>query len=1178
MDIHSSDERRRRRKPVYEQDSFEVPSSTRFHTMTDRLYDEKLGALKEAYDRRLSSLSEHVQQFFAEAVGDEIYKAMKESRVSSSYAKDRLGELLYDCMSTEAEASISELQNALASAKLGLKRLEGEHQRTLANCSKLEDSLNAEIERSSRLSAELRELTATADERLRQKEQTWSEQLKEVKGKAQTSRSLAEKLNERDAEAYKLTQQSETLKHELERARATLASYEQSFNEAKQEAQELNSALSQAEAIIQDKDKETLDLRRRKTKLKEAYAQLTSEAQQLASDRDTLIEKCASFEKEVYSTLQQEQKTSFDKSKRFKVKLKQMKRKLTEQIEYSEQLEAKLQETQRSHQEIEGSLKQTCDALQSSLQSERDQWRKKLGESSSELSMKEADLASKHSLQVTALQSQYQKMLDTRVAEMQRDMESQLSRGKKLDEELHSIMEARLREVERDTISKLKHDNILNEKLREATREHKAELQEVKAQLERSNLEAMTQAQQELTNIRQDWERQRTEREEKLSELRGTKASLAEELGDFRRENANLMGDLAKIRGELESVRDLKSAVSRELMEVQGLNSGMTRDLERTKGELSRVVKDKEHLEEKLADAREELDRKVGQLYQTEAHFETTFNQLTEEHETADQQKRQRLTELEGELKDLSRERMELEVELMQVNKQLAETKGKLQDLTTEEQARHDGDHALIDDYRSRLMKSEFVIKQLEDDKQHLNSRVMDLKATVKAADAESLRLRDQLGDAEAELSEVHGELSGLARSESQVKAKLGTLTVRAKAEIRGKAHSLKKELKVLKSSVDNEFSATVKHIGGMFEAVLSKFIDISDQHRSQYEARVAENSSGLNKTWKHRLHKAEKDLTTQSQSTIKGLEDKAMSLERTVGDLKLTRQELVEALEKEKRTSRHAKRELERVEEMLRQNSQAFDLLNAEVQEEAERIHRQAETQVEMARRDLRETHQAEIEGLQGQISDLQREISKLQVLSSERLAQLKSEQLGDAKVLKQKYDEKLDRLERALEAEKTSKAALLTDNAALEDEITHLKKDHQSALGVLQDQLKREKQDRSLEIDRLLNYRAEAVKEIEDLTRRLIEQQREADEKAEQASKLARENREQFNKIKDLENRFEMQSRELLYSKPSLDYNEHFKSGKLDLEPPEYKSKTRGSYRSSENFGVDSPRRSYR
>jgi hypothetical protein len=126
------------------------------------------------------------------------------------------------------------------------------------------------------------------------------------------------------------------------------------------------------------------------------------------------------------------------------------------------------------------------------------------------------------------------------------------------------------------------------------------------------------------------------------------------------------------------------------------------------------------------------------------------------------------------------------------------------------------------------------------------------------------------------------------------------------------------------------------------------------------------------------------------------------------------------------------------------------------------------------------------------------------------------------------------------------------------------------------LQDQLKREKQGRSLEIDRLLNIRAEAVKEIEELTRRLIEQQHEADAKAEQASKLARESREQFNIIK--ENRFEMQSRELLYSKPSLDYTEHFKSSKLDLEPPEYKSKARGSYRSSETFGLDSPRRSYR
>lgn len=1163
MDFLGSEERRRPRKSIYEQDSYEGLLSSRQMTMSDRIYEERLATLKEAYDRRLSSLSEHVQQFFTESVGDEIYKTMKESKVSSGYAKDRLKEILFDCMSVEAEATIAELQNALAVAKLESRRFETEHQRNLGNCSKLEDNLKGEIERNARLTADLRDLTANSDEKLRQKEQEWTGQLKELKAKLQQARSTNERLTEKEAEVFKMTQQTDSLKNELERTRTSLSSYEEHFTQVKHEAQELNAALTQAEAILQDRDQEIHDLKRRKAKLKEAYEHLNSEAQQLASDRDNLVEKCTSFEKEVYTTLQQEQKASFDKSRRYKNKFKQLKRRLTENIEYVGQLEAKLQEAQRNHQETEGGLKGAYDSLQATLQSERDQWRKRLSESASEASMKEADLTSKHSLQIGALQTQYQKMLDSRVADMQRDMESQISRSKKLDEELHAIMEDRLRELEHDTISKLKHESILNEKLREANQQYTELAQTLRAQLEKSNLEASTQAQRELASMRQDWERQRAERDEKLADLRVLKTRLTEELTEVRRESALLTDELARARAELETLRNNKGNLKRELIDLQGAHQAQAKELEATKVQLSKLLIDKEHLELKCNDTREELERKTGQLHRTETHFETTFKKLADDHQSTEKLKRQRLNELEEEVQTLSKAKSELETQLSQANRRVGDLQVLLQDAQNTEQKRQDADLETIIEGRNRIVKMECITQQLEDEKTHLASRITDLKAALKAADTETLSLRNRLAESEGQLSDAHGELSEYIKAQSQLKSKLGNLSTQAKAAVTLRARDLKKQLNIMKTSVDNELTGTLKHVSHMFEAVLNKFIEISDQHKTQYEAKAAENASGLTKTWKHKLHKAEKELTTQTQGIIRGLEDKAVSLERTVSELQMTRLELLETLEEERMTVKHYKHENERLEEMLKQNSNAFDLLSAEVHQETDYIRRQADSQIERTKDELKEKHEAEVLQFQAKISDLQHEISRLQTLGTEKLVQLKAEQTDDLRAARQKYEDRIAQLEKQVEVEKQRKGVLLTTAESLEEDLQDLKKEHQAAIAGLQEQLKREKHDKILEVERLLNYRSDAVREIESLTKRLADQQRETDEKTEQASRLARENREQFNTIKDLENRYDMQARELVYLKPSVDYNEHSKLGKAELDYSDYR-KSRGSYRS--------------
>lgn len=1130
--------------------------------MADRLYEERIEALKDAYDRRLSSLSEHVQQFFAEASGDEIYKAMQESMVSSTYAHQRLKEILLDCMSSEAEATINDLQTSLTNVRVEFKRLETEHQRVSNSYSKLEDNLKLEVERNSRLNSELRDLSANTAEKLRLKEQEWGAQLRELKAKMNSSRSLSDRLGDSEAEVFKLSQLSGSLKDELDRTRARLVSYDQAFGQSKQESQELNAVLAQTEASLHERDLEVADLHRRKSKLKEAYDRLTVESQHLASDRDSLVEKCASFEKEVYSTLQQEQKVNHEKERRYKAKIKQLKRKLGEHVDYGQQLEVKLQETLRGRQEAESSLQKAVNSLQSSLQSEREQWKKKLSESASDFSSKEADSASKHSLQISALQSQYQKMLDSRIADMQRDMEGQLSRSKKLDEELHAMMEERLHEVERDTISKLKHESLLSEKLREAKEEHRAELHEQQNKLEKRSLEAIVAAQQELAGIKQDWERQRTDREEKLAELRLAKTRLTEDLEELKRENARLIEDLNWTRAELESTRDHKASVSHELLELQVLHNSLAKEVECTKQELARTLKDKEHLELKVSDTKDELERKTSQLYRTESHFETTFNKLAEDHQSTEMQKRQRLNDVEAELKALNKAKVGLEADLAHARQRVSDLESQLQDARFTEQRRADADLQAIIEGKNTIAKLEYIVSQHDEDKQHLTSRVSDLKSALKAADTEALSLRDRLTDSETRLSVARSELTEYAKTQSHLGSKLSYISSKAKQNVKTRALTLKKQVSQLKSSVENELTATVKHVGGMFESILAKFIEISDQHRHQYESKVAENSNGINRTWKHKLHKVEKDLTTQTQGTIKGLEDKAKVLERQVSELKQTRADLLEELEKERRNARHYKVETERLDERLRQNSQTFDLLNTEVHQEADRIRRKAEAQIERSRQEQQEKHEAEILMLQGQISELQLEISKLQIHSSEKLTLTKTELLGDSRALRLKYEERIAKLEKQIEVEKERKSVLQVANESFAGQLDHLKRDHQSALAALHEQIKREKQEKAIEIERLLNYRVEAVREIEALTRRLTDQQREADEKAEQASRLARENREQFNVIKDLENRYDMQSRELSYFRPSTDFTD-FKLSRAELEAPDYKPKSRSSYR---------------
>jgi len=129
----------------------------------------------------------------------------------------------------------------------------------------------------------------------------------------------------------------------------------------------------------------------------------------------------------------------------------------------------------------------------------------------------------KHQLQITQLQTEYQTLLNKKVAELQNETHFSNYGPRPIDIEAKNQLENRLNQIEKDYILKTKHENILNTELLDLKTKHAQELKELEEKYGRDLGE----------RVQGVAEKNRFEFESTIVELKGELFFLFDELNFF---------------------------------------------------------------------------------------------------------------------------------------------------------------------------------------------------------------------------------------------------------------------------------------------------------------------------------------------------------------------------------------------------------------------------------------------------------------------------------------------------------------------------------------------------------------------------------------------------------------------------------------------------------------------
>lgn len=809
-------------------------------------FNERLKTVRDLYEQRVSTITEHSKRFLEEAKTDEVIKTMRESHVSEQFAAQRMKELHDEALAREREETIERLTQEVSQHRGEQARLSQEVQRVTAALRTAEDFLRLEKSKTEDLRTQLQRLQAADEKRRREYEQ--AKRSEEVHVERLQSRRAQEQAQRLETQFRNASEQVDALSRELDSEKGRREEAERAQTEALERLEEFRRKAMQSQA------EQTRQLQRARKEVE----QLTEELNSVHSE----MEGYTHYEQQVKEALAEDDKKQRDVlegvKRKFKAKSRLFKKKITEQKAALETLSTELHNAEERLEAQQHDWEIRSVAVQEDLRRVRDEWERKCQEVQLEAKRKEAEFSAKHNLQLSSLRAQYQQQLDLKVNELQSDLDVQASRVRSQESEMRRTMEQKLQEVEREHKERLEH-LIRDQQLLGA--------QELELRLRTQREMAAV----ELGAVQKDLDRTKAEVEILKATIQARKAE-TEDIRKQQEENIQIQRTLTQKLEEasdnLVVLRQTRDADRRKATQTEAELERLTTDIADKEKQISRLVKEVTTWQE--AYPKLEADRKKALTEADTANSEAREAVERErEHKSRLQEQTSQLarlqseiTEYERRLSDLRQTQRTKDQELFQMKQQLLDSHMTVaQTQKREQQRRFETESRWRDALHSVLQQLQALRSELTGLKAHaegdlrlgwqelsalcqeLTFEVLDQHATFTRAQQmqlrqteESLELQyaDKVRELESELSQQAN--STLTSMHEQVQSKDRHLEA-----LRSAAQQLKRDNQTLldeaeKARTDNVLlRAQVDDLTAKLKANSRAFDDL--QHEVQLEA-----------------------------------------------------------------------------------------------------------------------------------------------------------------------------------------------------------------------------------------------------------------------------------------------------------------------------------------------------
>lgn len=537
-----------------------------------------------------------------------------------------------------------------------------------------------------------------------------------------------------------------------------------------------------------------------------------------------------------------------------------------------------------------------------------------------EAAARESEIHAKHQSQITQLQMQYQRMMEVKLSEMQDDVDRQISKSQEYDKEVKALMELKMKEIEREYILLSAHEQVVAEKENELSQKFGKRLEGKSSEYEQNQNELK----REIVAFRKENE----ELSQTIENLQKAEEALKKELlKEKERLGSELTAKLLKVKESETSRIELGKELEKAKKQLESLTEGYNEEA------LNRMKIEKE-LNSTISDLQNSLIQAKQALKSTKVQFELELSEKVDKSLYFKEKEKSQY--LEQEINNKAQQLSKLENEF-----------NSLQGSLRESMAKHSGDLDILELEQSRLDESKKQIKDLENYSKNLLNEI-EIRESQQSELSQLLdRCKQEIKELNLIIENKEKDYFALKQSvfakESELRYKHKNSLDRLKKYLKNSVFFLKKQLQAVAELFEHEYCSINKTFSAVISEVSLKIIESQLHYRKEIDYKSETFTSDVKLYYKSRFAQLEEFISSENihwnDSETEGIRRavKAIIEKKNIAQIEI--KSLRESLASLTEQNEGLYRENQKLQIRLHANNEAFDQLQREVSEEANKI-----------------------------------------------------------------------------------------------------------------------------------------------------------------------------------------------------------------------------------------------
>ncbi len=1036
-----------------------------------------------------------------------------------------------------AQDEKAELQHA---AETSLK----EKELALSNEARKRGQLEAQVKDLQRelqgTNAQLEKLARSREEETR----SMAEQHQETYTAArQESLLLEQKLEDALKELEGSKRENDELFRSLEKAKHEGRTLEEEFKHLAEENTKLKETGKKLEEDLASFKSVNFECSLRLKQMDEEKKRADEQSKRAEKEKDELVEKFNGYGEQLQKSNAEALETLMAKQKTKRGKLQ---KKIVELKGVIGKLEDDLSQHKKMLADVKASYEGTITGLHEDMKRVKEEWEHKVYEQDLECQRKVAEEQSKHALQISQLQEEYQQMLDSKLAEIQADAQSQINKTKSNHIEMKTLFESKMQSIEKAYVPAAKHEETLEEERRRAKEELDRQLAAAREGYEKELSARLLAADgakaREVEQLSQDYKQNIATLEEGLAKAKKTAEEMedrAEKIGEEKEaaeeayqqlekekkrlaEQVEVLGDRnEELEKENESAKSGKRETESAIKASKENAAVLLEKFEKANAAALKAGGECEALRQKLSEITEERNteaRKTKGLQSEKEALQDSVRRLEEDKRQLSSKLQQQIEEFTNESHNLHSTRMQMrQKESDKLEKEIRDHVATKNELAQAESKVRQQEEELSQ-LTAKLDETEKQVGQLEEELNTAKGQAYELETKNQLFEQELHSVGQQcrrLGETHSGMKSniqktVLDYVFGLKEAVQLLKGKLvGSIATVQKDLIQRleRAVLIQRKLEVTRekemtASLQKEKEAIKAELQKTIESKESEYMEESLHVNNKYEVMIKEKNAEIK----------------QFQGLCEELENKNKALFKELADL----QGKVKLYQTERE---RAEQDNDRLRREAKATNDKLVSFRAEVKDQTTRLRVDAETAASVARQELDGKYKTQLAILQKEVEALKLDSGKELRGVLTDLASLRLQHQYETEQMIQGYEHGLGQADYTLKIEKEKAERIRQDNERLQQELESSKEEYKSELFQMETKMKQLNQSLMTDAEKYKKLRADRSDEVDRLNKKARELAAELSLKTEVIEELTKEKENQRAQLKELKLNVELQ-----------------------------------------------------